>query len=430
MKPWRIPKLVWLAAILPRIWIFGLALTNRQAILPVDSDWYMFLAKRLLSVHTLAYTLSPLEYETFRLPGYPVFLMPFVALFKDPGIWVALTQCALGSATVLLTWRWLREFCDARGATLGALIMGLDWVIVMHTPMILAETLVTFLQVLAFLLTWRALEAPTVKDSALSGFVWGLSTLVKPIFLLLPAASICLWLPRKKLAALFLIVAYAFPAAWIVRNGIRANYWGLSSQGGFALLIYPAAGVQADITGKSWMDANLALQAEVAKRYPQGYRTLLEQSQAYREAALPILKNHPFRLAKFCLVGVARILGGTGSSLWFLYRPEKATLTVDYGLQSTARLLWGRLVRHPWLMLSQAIYAIGLGLIYLVSLIGAWRLWKYGHRRELIVLLFGFLYLLAVASHQGYSRFRIPLMPFLAAACAAALTRYPRSESL
>jgi hypothetical protein len=33
------------------------------------------------------------------------------------------------------------------------------------------------------------------------------------------------------------------------------------------------------------------------------------------------------------------------------------------------------------------------------------------------------LYLLAAASHQGYSRFRIPMMPFLAIGAAAVFIR-------
>ena len=76
--------------------------------------------------------------------------------------------------------------------------------------------------------------------------------------------------------------------------------------------------------------------------------------------------------------------------------------------------------RYPALIPIQILYMCALGLSYLLFFAGLARLWQQDLKIQAVFLGLGALYFLAVASHQGYYRFRIPMMPFLAIGAAAA----------
>jgi hypothetical protein len=121
-----------------------------------------------------------------------------------------------------------------------------------------------------------------------------------------------------------------------------------------------------------------------------------------------------------------KILAGTGAALWFFYMPDMKAPELGWSLNVFSAASRALMRQHPVLLAIQMVYMIFLGGLYALSLVGCVRLARSGRWAEVFLLAGGALYFLAVSSFQGYSRFRIPMMPFLAAAAALALAKAPK----
>jgi hypothetical protein len=421
---WKWPAWFWAAALAPRAILFGLACRRPEACLSPDSQSYLLLAQNLWTHHAFSQAaFPPLIPEISRLPGYPLFLAPFTGLFSSPVLWAAAIQSLLGAATVFILAAWLREMLNERAALAGGLVLAVDLVILLHTPMLLAETLLTFLQVIALDQTWRAWRLTDIRRTAGSGICWGIAVMIKPVFLYLPLLMAGLWWKNKKHLFIFLLAAYCIPAGWLLRNKAQSGFAGLTTQVGFDLLSYPAASVEAMRTGEPWEKVRADLRTRVDNQHPQGYATQADQSRAYQEAASEILKEHPLLFIQYSLLGVVRILAGTGVSLWFSYIPLSFEANDTWGPSVIGQQTSALMRRYPWLIPVQAVYLLALGILYGLAVWGWACLRRLGYRKEAFLMAVGTLYLLAAASHQGYSRFRIPMMPFLAVGIAAVFSR-------
>lgn len=162
--------------------------------------------------------------DTFRSPGYPVFLLPWMAAFGSTGdgwYWAVLhAQALLGASTVplvvLLGVRWL-----PRGPALAAGVLVALWPHhVAATGALLGEVLFGFLLALALLLTARAWEHRGPAALAAAGLAWSGAALVNPVSLLFPVlvAPLMVRTLRAPAAAVFVAAALAGPALWGVRG--------------------------------------------------------------------------------------------------------------------------------------------------------------------------------------------------------------------
>jgi hypothetical protein len=93
------------------------------------------------------------------MPGYSVFLVPFVGMLTDFIRLVEWTQVGLAIATALLVWGVLRRLLPAPWSWLGLLLVGLDPLLIAYSHFILTETLAAFLVIAACYCTLRAVAA-------------------------------------------------------------------------------------------------------------------------------------------------------------------------------------------------------------------------------------------------------------------------------
>lgn len=424
------PVWIWAIAIIPRLLILSPIFLGAIPPLKGDALGYWVLAQNL--IHSSVFSSSstfPYMPETFRTPGYPAFLSVFALFFRTPAIPVAIAQCAIGAWTVVIAWRWLQEWAGPKGASLGAVVLALDPVILFHTPLLLSETLCNLCLTASLVWTWKV-SPPKGKEPmeslgapSIAGILWSITTMIRPVFLYLPFLLSLLWFGRKKTWAIFLIAAYLLPAVWITRNWKATGYASFSSVGQISLLRYPAAGIKSLQSGRPMTEWDQELCAQVDRQHPSGYSNEAEQGSAYAEAAMPILKEHPFLLLKYCLHGSAKVLGGTGMEMLL----EWGGVEIAPSANQVSRpdvTGWGTLnllKRHFWLLPLQLAYGFGLVALYLLAIAGLQKLWKSGQRARAAVLAGTAAYLLAMSSSQGYYRYRIPLMPPLSAAAAAAV---------
>jgi hypothetical protein len=415
----------WLFALisLPRLVVLVLASLHPAYHLQPDSTNYLALAKNLGLLNAFTLNASTLTPETYRVPGYPLFLMPFT-FFSDQGIFlITLAQTLLGIATAFITWRWLSTFASERGAIMGTLIMGWDPVTVLHTPIVLSDTLFLFVLTCAVYWTWIGLRQPHPGVAWKAALLWGLTPIIRPVAILIVPVLSLLWYRNKKACVIFFMIGSLLPVLWITRNTAVARYGGLSSQGGLDLLMDTTASIVALAQHISLEDSRNQLRSELAARHPTGFATQGEQEVASRNLALQKIVRHPFIFMRYELQGAIKTLGGTGMDLLL---PLFNLPTIDPGgLRPTLSGKGTRALyqRYPLLMILQIGYWLLLFAIYAAFWIGIYHLYRSGRILESVFLVTGVLYFLCLSSHVGAYRLRIPLMPFFIGGVAAAWKR-------
>ncbi len=426
MRTERAPLWLWIAALLPRLALCALAAVDPSLTMRGDSLDYLALARNL-AAHGVFSTSAAAPYapQIVRTPGYPLFLMPLAAVFASPLFAAALVQSLLGAATVILAWRWMNARDAGRGALFAALFLALDPVLVLHTPLILSETLFVLLIVAAGALTVRALSEPTVALAAACGALWGASLFVRPIALYLPFTLAWFWRKNAKALAVFMVCAYALPAAWTLHNRVATGRSVYAAVAGLDMLRYPAAGIEVMRTGRAWGELEAELRGRVDARFPNGFPDEAVKAQAYNAAAMDVIRPHPFLLMRYCAQGAVKLLAGTGLEMFLEWGRGLGGFAVDASFRpavsgsGTVALLRA----HPELLPLELAYAAALAALYVLTLLGLRRMWTAGRRDEALFLAWAALYFLGLSSSQGYYRFRIPMLPFLCAAAAAAFPR-------
>jgi len=418
-----VPVWVYLCAFVPRLLLLAAAAGNLPYCVTLDSKGYLELAAGLSAgVFALPGADGGLLTETLRTPGYPLFL---AALGFLPGSLVlnaAIAQTLLGGLTVLFAWKWFEKIAGRRGAVAGALFFSLDYVSIMHTPLLLAEVLLMAFVVPAAAFGWKAVEDGSLRAAGGSGFLWALASFVKPVTLYLPLLLAPLLWRRKRHMFFFLLLAYSIPFAWSLRNYARTGYFTYSTIGGVVLLRYSAGRVEALRTGKDFQETSGALVAAADGDYPSD----AARSAAYSARALEILKAHPFLTVRYLLRDLFSTVGGTGAEMLpqalGLPGPQEGAAG---GVGSGTRAL---LRAYPALWPLQIGYLLFLAAVYFLFARGVRALKLSGRRGALAFLLICTLYLFAMASTNGYYRYRIPPMLFLAAGAALAFSGADRKK--
>lgn len=155
--------------------------------------------------------------DTFRSPGYPLFLL--AAMTVAPDRWIAVAkavQVLLGTGTVLLVIllgrHWLRP-CWANAAAAGLAL----WPhAIVFASTLLGETLFGFLLVLAAWLASAGARRASPPVLAIAGVAFGAAALVNPLVLLFPPVLACVLYRRlaPRPALCFLAAFLALPLAW------------------------------------------------------------------------------------------------------------------------------------------------------------------------------------------------------------------------
>ena len=79
------------------------------------------------------------------------------------------------------------------------------------------------------------------------------------------------------------------------------------------------------------------------------------------------------------------------------------------------------LTNYKWLIPVFVVYLLGLGCMYVLYMVGVLSLWQRGRIALAYILTTWPAYILLVSAHQGYYRYRLPLLPFLVAGMAVGI---------
>jgi hypothetical protein len=418
------------AALVLRLALWAHLSRDPNALLRADSPSYVIPAVNLVEGHGFSGSLAPpFSPETFRTPGYPVFL----GLFRlaAPGErWASFTQAVLDAGTALLAALCAAELGAGAWAWLAALLYGLEPVALAHSPLILTEPLFGFLVMLGLYFLLRAGEEGRPARAAAAGFLLSLATLVRPIslYLWIPLCAALVWPWRRGQRALAALAlgACLLPAAWCARNQRLFGSFSFSSLPGDNLLYYDAVAARA-AQGVPVSQAQKEVPAEFQRLHPS-FDDPFERSKAEAAFAKTILLSHPLAAARVHLVSGVKMLLGPGAELLAQELWGDGTET----LEERAGALTGRgtravLAHRPALIPVVLWDALLLLAGYLLALRGALRAWRRGAFFA-AAWLTPLAYLLVISTGGWcYYRFRVPLWPLFCA--LAALGAAPTGKS-
>ncbi len=432
--------------------VAGTGRLDAHAFSSLDAEEYHRIAANLLDHGTFSQAeAEPLEPDTWRTPGYPIFLAAAMLVVGRSATSLIVVQQLVSVLNVFLLYCLARRFMPARRAGLVALIFLIEPYHLLYTLWLLSATV--FITVL--LLTWHAWERAIEKRSVLwagtAGVLVGLLVLIRPIALVVPFLMLAgligmaaaskirksITPPGAFKAAIplaFALCASMFPAAWMFRNQAVAGHFALSSQGGIVLAYFKATEVELWRQGRTEdryletsLDAGHAddphpVWEKIDERLRERFSHLSEDQRAdlnWRNLA----QGNRTGLDSF---EVSKGLGAIGRE--YLIASPLSTITcslvrgaaiLSFPLNLALKPPAGQPVSRPrsWL----------LGLLYLTLPVGCVvRLLRGGWwMRDLYFPLASTAALLLATTPQLDPRFRVPMIPMLA--LIALLPRVPKA---
>lgn len=216
-------------------WIQFSVVERTEVIQPLRADAKVYFSVAYNLAHHGTYSREPTwqnvspaglpKPDSFVTPGYPLFL----ALVGNPQPdehylhRVVMVQAALGVLSVLLMFLISARFLPAGGALAAALLTAISPHLAIISVYLLTESLFVFLLFSAIYSLIRALESRRTWAWILSGLLWGLASLVRPVAQFVPVLILlAVALPRFrthfKPAALLFAGFLAMQAPWQLRN--------------------------------------------------------------------------------------------------------------------------------------------------------------------------------------------------------------------
>jgi 4-amino-4-deoxy-L-arabinose transferase-like glycosyltransferase len=338
-----------------------------------------------------------------RPPGYPAFLALVNASEVISTRRTAIVQCLIGAAFVALIAFFGRLIASASVGLLAGLFYATDWITIVHTPMVIAETMYCIALGLAILIYALALEKPRASLALLAGLFLGISALIKPAAQVVLFAFVIGWIfqrNRSRKSLLFFVSYLAWVVPWIARNQVKYGVPTLSEIGTADLYFYTAQGSLhvyplSDVAGNQITNDVNTLDKEWRTRA----LSVRQRSADMRHDALRLIANHWPIVLEQATIGFGRTCVGTGF------------VTVSDSVKSPP----GHLAR------------ILLGALPMVQVLFLWAMAIYGSltssvlSRSVRILLVACLFcvLLPSAAPLAQSRFRIPAVPALSVLAAA-----------
>jgi 4-amino-4-deoxy-L-arabinose transferase-like glycosyltransferase len=366
--------------------------------------------------------------ELFRTPGYPLLMIPGVALHQVALFTVCL-QLILGVATIWLVHRMALDLFGTPAAALGAgLLMAIDPLSIIYSSILLSETLFTFVFVLFLRFLLRYFSSNATIDLVVCGLLLAAATFVRPVTYYLPLVLIvglvarACWPTRRPFRLVqcgaFAIACWVPLGAWQVRNYQVANYSAFSASTDFNLYYHQAASAVARREGVTVLSVQDRFGRADGRAFDKVHPELRTASQAERYAFMGregrrLLRQHLPESLKSQFSNALMISANPGATYLLnlaMRAPEpRSERPPGTGALGTARQM---ATETPVLFYTSLALSILIGMTYLLSMLG-W-LTSLKHRPlETMVLLGISAYLLAVSTGVIEARMRHPIMPIV-----------------
>lgn len=363
--------------------------------------------------------------ETFRTPGYPLFLAALPNLRTAAAI-----QGIASAVEILLAGLLVWQCWGFAAGVVAELLLAGDIPSILFGAMIssdvLFQALITTGTIIGLWTIWRGLnDGMAIAGIITAAFIFGVAILVRPIGIVLPifaAAPSCL-LPQTSWRRVLAIamLAFAIPSlfifGWALRNQQQTGVWTLSTVGPLNLYFYRAAGVLWYRSDKSFPAVQEDLRRAIG--LPPGGDSDAPPSLEPRlkQRAWQIIRNDP----------AAAIIMTARCFAWFAIVPERADLNALLCTKAGANSYFAATgnLRARIQETSRSPLLSTLVVLQFVMMVFTWvgvarAVAGLGHKtareRNMILLAFWLtITFLGLASEaESVARFRTPVTPMLA----------------
>jgi 4-amino-4-deoxy-L-arabinose transferase-like glycosyltransferase len=330
-----------------------------------------------------------------RTPVYPLFLASLMRIGGDRLGWFLAVQCVFGAATCCLTVLLARRWLSQTAAVAAGLLVALDPNSVTRCFDLRTETLFTLLLVAGgcLLLRWDARRWVLL----LAGVLWALAALTRPIAVWLWLLVLPIFLIRRVRAssvAAFLAGYIVLLGIWAARNDVLTGRPFVSTIATYNLLMYRAAGVEAERAGTTLDAVQSRWRGEYGDlQWFDNCQDFEQRLKQYRETAVRVIRSAPALAIGETVRGWMKVLFGPGAR------------SLDNSLATTGP------PRKWW----PIVYAAALIIVFALAVIGAWRM----KRDALLPAVLCCYFVLLSGGPEANSRFRTPVMPMLATLAVA-----------
>lgn len=379
-----------------------------------DSATYLGPARNLL--HGLGFVSEPGLPETLRTPGYPLFLLPFLAI-TNSAVPVLVVQHLMNVALTIAIYVVVARMTRVRSAALIAgVIFAIDTPAIHYANKVLTETPFTVLLFIVFLMALRLAKAPRLSLVAATGLLAGALVLVRPVAIVYFAVLAVVLARDLRLrgTAVLLVSGALLPFAWGSWNRIQTGVATITTISGANMLEHRAGGALAIFDDYEFRTALADRQSELQE--------LADEEIAKREHVADADDVAP------ALRG--RYYGEIGRRIALQHPMGLILLTI--------RGLFVNLFDSDWdamavvSRLPESIVELSLNAwtaaVFAFACTGAVALFRIDRRFAILLVATVGYYLLISAGGEAEARFRVPVAPMIAIAAAAGLQHAFRRE--
>jgi len=405
--------LICLFALCIRVWFFvALQPWDEQVVqdkvIIADSARYHTQALDIITKKTFA------NFDPYKTPGYSL-IIAFIYFIFAAKPWIVLfLQLFLDTGIVIIVYFIAKEiFKSPQISLIAAFLYSISFLSAYYSVKLLTEIPFTFVLTLGILILIKGLKKDKPLYFALTGLLIGLTPLIRTIAQYFPLVLIFVLmltdntLIRKlRNIAILLILFVVAISPWQFRNLQVYGHYSLSNVAGQVLLAWNVAAAKAEAENINRYEA----EARLIGNSLDGITNPFERSKIKKKIAVSYILRHPLQYAKYSLKGIVQMFLGTGrSGISDLFGIEIEPRPFGYEpLADTAY----RVIRSWDNELPTIILFIKQIIEYLFLIIGLVIMCMKDKKLFLLLLVMTIFYFVALTGPVGYSRYRIPIIPF------------------
>lgn len=437
----HIPRDVWIIfgiALIARLFLLSALLISggESTLVWADTTRYLALAQNTLDGIGFVHKGVP---DAYRAPGYPMYLMPFLAL--DLPLWFAsCIQIVLSSLIPVGAYYLARNYLHlSRRWVLGVgIIAAIEPVQVYFGTVLLPDTLfaIFFLVSLFFVLRWLSLY--DIRSAVWAGVFLGLANYFRPAglyfaFVIVVLCALYAWRTvntRMKLAhfGAFMGMLILVLAPWYVRNYMQFGVPDFVSASSYNLYVYGAASTFALAQEKTYEETNTMFLAQLRAEAPDRENRWSLKNVEYLEArSKEVITRYPLFFVRNYLAGLNNFLfSGMYHSLLARHHMITVPERISFSFYLNDKGVWATIVKFSPLILTSYFFLAAAGkILWLMLIFGAlWGAWIYRRNPLAVLFLASFAYFcLTVISVTigAEARQRYALNPLIILFCFALL---------
>ena len=361
--------------------------------------------------------------DTFRTPGYPLFVASHYFLFGLKPWFVFITQIFLNIFSIIMVYHLGKTILNKKIGLIASFLFAVDPHQIAYNVTLLSDTLFTSIFLASILLLVLGFKNKKIPYFLISAFVLGIATLVRPIsqfFVFFTLGFILIYTKFKYSFRFKTIILYALLfiltiSPWLYRNYSKYNHLNLSTAQGHNLLLYDVAYTEVLKTGKPIKVVQSEFQEKAIEMGYNEANNPFDNSIIYNKIAVNYIRNNWKIYFRNHFKGIFNMYTALGTqNISKLLNLESKDLSFHHFSSP------GVLKMVSGFFKSKSFHEIIIGMIIFIFLMICYISFFYGcflmiKNKEyfyFIMLIVTIVYFSIFTGVIGLSRYKLPITPF------------------